>query len=89
MFFKSFLFFIFLFSNLLNNATALECWGRIAYFQEPFSNKCMTCEQINFRNTGQNNCKFPNTDYCCESNLCNENNPNFMDWVNEVCEIPE
>jgi hypothetical protein len=86
---KSFILLLGLSPFFLNNAFALECWGRIGYFQDEFSNKCMECQKVSISHPGQDNCKFPNTDHCCESNLCNEDNPNFMNWVNEVCKIPE
>lgn len=79
----------FLFLGFLSNLHALPCSGRVAFFQDAFSNKCMTCEPINFRNSGQINCTFPNTDHCCDADSCNENHPNFLNWVQDVCEIPE
>jgi hypothetical protein len=73
----------------LTIAQAYECSGRVSYFQKPFSNKCMECRELQGKNTGHQNCTFQNTDHCCENSLCNENNPNFLNWVNGQCKIPE
>lgn len=86
--FNSYFLLMILFVGSFTEAHALECWGRIGYFREPFSNKCMDCQKPSFSDPGQANCKFPNTDHCCESDLCNETNPNFSNWINEECEVP-
>ena len=82
-------FFIFFFMSLSDSVFAHECRGRVNYFENPFSNKCMRCEQPSLRNPEQTNCTFPNTDHCCEMNSCNDFNLNFSKWINGECTIPK
>ena len=86
--FKTYFLAAILFIEFLTKAQALECSGRVPYFKGPFSNKCIVCQKLNIRNPGQLNCKFPNTDHCCETSSCNAMHPNFSKWTDGNCEVP-